>query len=217
MVSHPDDGFRSSKVRIALSVSKEAERKIENIARFTSAKSKSNVLVAALEAFDVIVEEVSGGGDILVQNDDKIAKIDLIDGELVKSKDIIYTISKNKKELIHYSNILERSIQDYRSNIFWLGHNNPPSDLNREDLIAQLDLMEKEISELKKNLENLNIEGASKQIYSVQKNVNVFMDNFTPIVGKGAALLLVTVAAAMLGKAGLDTGIIASLVDKITK
>jgi hypothetical protein len=147
--------------------------------------------------------------------------------ETISKSDIVFSgagitrVLRNKRQIITYSSVIILALQEALDYDPRRHHNQPKPDLRIEDAnyLSNLRSLVKELRRLNNLLAKERPKSAEtgKVVVDVRKHVDLFLTNYTPTLAKGSAYLTIGVMAALLHSAGLGSGVVDGIMDKVLK
>ncbi|WP_244528901.1 hypothetical protein [Methylobacterium gossipiicola] len=118
-------------------------------------------------------------------------------------------LASNRKQITNYATILLEALQEALDYDPLRNHNSAPPALFIDDKkyrsdVAQLIIELRRLNDLLEK--TTNTKAKTKSAEDVGNYLHLFMKNYTPALGKGAAYLTVGVIATLLAHLGLDAG-----------
>lgn len=117
---------------------------------------------------------------------------------------------------LELSSALLVAIAEFSGKIQHSKHNDPPETTSEiAKLEATIADLEAEITHLRSTIDELEERTATKSVKNIKQHLEVFLDNFMPIAGRGTAILFVATATASLAKLGYDSDLLSKAIGQL--
>lgn len=222
------DRSRDEAMRLQLRLSPTAANALEKLQMETEAETKTEVVRKAISLYATLTDATAKGQRLVLDPaaGDLYREVQHEPQPLVAQPTptapsqpqqiVVYKVIENRDEIMSLATAVRTSLFEYETQISYLGHNGPPE---YEQEIAELRKavagLKEEIAELRAAVEKIDEKDVEATANAIQRHLDDFLKNFTPIAGKGMAILLVATIATLLAKLGIESDVLGAALDKL--